>query len=96
VSEPRRVHLPGGEVVAALGHRRVKVAEHVSVNTVLWYLLIFGWDQVNTTQCLILITTSELVKARAASTDAYNVCILVFLEHVQSGSQSATEDSWIL
>jgi hypothetical protein len=40
--------------------------------------------------------TSELVKARAVSTDAYDLGILIFIEHVQSGSQSAAQDSWIL
>jgi hypothetical protein len=95
MSEQRRDRLPGREVLAALRHRRVKVTEHVSVNTVLLYFLIFGWDQVNTTQRLILMT-SELVKARAISTDAYYVGILILLKHVQSGSQSATQDSWIL
>jgi hypothetical protein len=88
--------MPGRKVIAALRHGSVKVAEHVSVDSVLWRFLISGWDQVNTTQCLILRMTSELVKAPTTSTDAYNVCILVFLEHVQSGSQSATQDSWIL
>jgi hypothetical protein len=95
VSEQRRVHLPGREVLAALRHRCVKVTEHVSVNTVLRCFLIFGWDQMDTTQRLILMT-SELVKARAVSIDAYDVGILIFIEHVQSGSQSATQDSWIL
>jgi hypothetical protein len=95
VSEQRSVHLPGGEVLAALRHRRVKVTEHVGVDSVLWCFLIFGRDQVNTTQRLILMT-SELVKARAVSTDAYDLGILIFIEHVQSGSQSAAQDSWIL
>ena len=95
MSEQRSVHLPGGEVLATLGHRRVKVTEHVGVDSVLWCFLIFGRDQVNTTQRLILMT-SELVKARAVSTDAYDLGILIFIKHVQSGSQSATQDSWIL
>jgi hypothetical protein len=96
VSERRGVQLPGREVLATLRHGRFKIAKHVSVSSVLWCFLIFGWYQVNTTQCFILTTKSELPKARTATTSAYNVGVLVFVEYVQSGAQSPAQDSWIL
>ena len=96
MSERRGVRLPGREVLATLRHRRFKITEHVSVNSVLWCFLIFGWYQVNTTQCFILTMKSEPPKVRAATTNAYDVGVLVFIEYVQSGAQSPAQDSWIL
>ena len=96
MSERRGVQLPCREVLAALRHRRFKIAEHVNVNSGLWCFLVFRWYQVNTAQCFILTIKSEFLKARTPTTDAYNVSVLVFIEYVQSGSQSPAKDSWIL
>jgi hypothetical protein len=96
MSERRGFQLPGRKVVATLRHRRFKIAEHVNVNSVLWCSLIFGWYQVNTAQGFILTMKSELLKAPTATTNAYDVGILVFIEYVQSRAQSPTQDSWIL
>jgi hypothetical protein len=96
MSERRDVQLPGREVLATLRHRRLKIAEHVSVNSFLWCFLIFGRYQANTTQCFILTMKSELLNARAATTNAYDVGVLVFIEYVQSGAQGPAQDSWIL
>jgi len=92
----RAVHLPRGEVLAALRNRRFKVAEHVDVDTVFRNFLVSGWNQMNTAQCLILIMMSELQQRSAAPTGTYNFDILVFIEYIQSGAQSAAQDSWIL
>jgi hypothetical protein len=96
VSERSGVQLPGREVLATLRHRRFKIAEHVNVNSILWCFLVFRWYQVNTTQCFILTMKSELLLARAAMTNAYDVGVLVFIEYVKSGTQSSAQDSWIL
>jgi hypothetical protein len=92
----RIIHLPSREVLATLRNRRFKVTEHVDVDTVFRSFLVSRWDQVNTAQCLILIMMSELQQMWAASTDAYNFDILIFVEYVQSGAQTAAQDSWIL
>ena len=39
---------------------------------------------------------SELLKAQGATTNAYDIGVLVFIEYVQSGAQSPAQDSWIL
>jgi len=96
MSELRGVQLPGREVLATLRHRRFKIAEHVNVNSVLWCFLVFRWYQVNTAQRFILTMKSEPLNARAATTNAYDVGVLVFIEYVQSGAQSPAQDSWIL
>jgi hypothetical protein len=56
----RVFHLPSGEVFTALRHGRLKVVEHVDVDTVFRRFRVSGRDQVNTTQCLILITINDL------------------------------------
>jgi hypothetical protein len=96
MSDQKKVQLPGREVLATLRHRRFKIAEHVIVNSVLWSFRVFRWYQVNTAQGFILTMKSELLKARTATTSAYDVGILVFIKYVQSGAQSPAQDSWIL
>jgi hypothetical protein len=92
----RIIHLPSREVLATLRNRRFKVTEHVDVDTVFRSFLLSRCDQVNTAQCLILIMMNELQQVWAASADAYNFDILIFAEYVQSGAQTAAQDSWIL
>ena len=58
--------------------------------------MVFRWYQMNTAQCFILTMKSELLKERVATTNAYDVDVLVFIEYVQSGAQSPAQDSWIL
>jgi hypothetical protein len=96
VHEPRGVQLPGREVLATLRHRRFKIAEHVDVNSVVRCFLVSRGYQVNTAQCFILTMKSELLKARGATTNAYDVGVLIFIKYVQSGAQSPAQDSWIL
>jgi hypothetical protein len=88
------IQLPSREILATLRYRRVEITEDVGIDAVLF--LISRWNQVNTTQRFVLITSSRHWRGPEALAATYNLGILVFLEDVQGGTQSATQNGRIL